>query len=137
MDFAYSDKVRELQLRVQQFMDTHVTPNEDLYYQQVDEGGRWCVPPILDALKAKGVSEVWCVAVNDAFVMAHWGKDQKAIGKIRFLADGSANWAKAMGLELDLTKAGMGVRGKRFSALGARTPLAGFEAAAPSRIRYS
>jgi len=71
----------------------------------------------LDALKAKGVSEVWCVAVNDAFVMAHWGKDQKAIGKIRFLADGSANWAKAMGLELDLNARGMGMRMNRFSLL--------------------
>ena len=71
----------------------------------------------LDALKAKGVSEVWCVAVNDAFVMAHWGKDQKAIGKIRFLADGSANWAKAMGLELDLNARGMGLRMNRFSLL--------------------
>ncbi|MGQ0511368.1 MAG: peroxiredoxin [Betaproteobacteria bacterium] len=71
----------------------------------------------LDALKAKGVSEVWCVAVNDAFVMAHWGKDQKALGKIRFLADGSANWAKSMGLELDLNARGMGMRMNRFSLL--------------------
>lgn len=71
----------------------------------------------LDALKAKGVSEVWCVSVNDAFVMAHWGKDQKALGKIRFLADGSANWAKAMGLELDLNARGMGMRMNRFSML--------------------
>jgi acyl-CoA dehydrogenase len=53
MDFAYSDKVRELQLRVQAFMDEHVTPNEELYHQQVEAGGRWCVPPILDELKAK------------------------------------------------------------------------------------
>src|SRR5690606_27095407 len=57
MDFAYSDKVRELQLRVQQFMDTHITPNEEVYYQQVEAGGRWCVPPILDALKAKAKQE--------------------------------------------------------------------------------
>jgi peroxiredoxin len=71
----------------------------------------------LDALKAKGVSEVWCVATNDAFVMAHWGKDQKGIGKIRFLADGSGVWAKALGLELDLTARGMGVRMNRFSLL--------------------
>ena len=71
----------------------------------------------LDALKAKGVSEVWCVATNDAFVMAHWGKDQKALGKIRFLADGSGVWAKALGLELDLTARGMGVRMNRFSLL--------------------
>jgi peroxiredoxin len=71
----------------------------------------------IDQLKAKGVSEVWCVATNDAFVMAHWGRDQKAIGKIRFLADGSADWAKKLGLELDLTTRGMGVRMNRFSML--------------------
>ena len=71
----------------------------------------------LDALKKKGVDEVWCVAVNDAFVMAHWGKDQKAIGKIRFLADGSAVWTKALGLEIDRIAAGMGVRMQRFSML--------------------
>ena len=71
----------------------------------------------LDALKAKGVSEIWCVSVNDAFVMAHWGKEQKALGKIRFLADGSAAWAKALGLELDLTARGMGMRMNRFSML--------------------
>ena len=71
----------------------------------------------LDALKSKGVSEVWCVATNDAFVMAHWGQDQKAMGKIRFLADGSAQWAKALGLELDLNARGMGTRMNRFSML--------------------
>ena len=71
----------------------------------------------LDALKKKGVSEIWCIAVNDAFVMAHWGKDQKALGKIRFLADGSAAWAKALGLGLDLTARGMGMRMQRFSML--------------------
>ena len=70
-----------------------------------------------DQLKKKGVSEVWCVAVNDAFVMAHWGRDQKALGKIRFLADGSAAWAKALGLELDLIGRGMGTRMNRFSML--------------------
>ena len=71
----------------------------------------------MDALKAKGVNEVRCVATNDAFVMAHWGKDQKALGKIRFLADGSAQWAKALGLELDLNARGMGMRMNRFSML--------------------
>ena len=68
-----------------------------------------------DKLKAKGVDEIWCVAVNDAFVMAHWGKEQKALGRIRFLGDGSANWAKALGLELDLTARNMGMRMNRFS----------------------
>ena len=71
----------------------------------------------LDKLKAKGVKEIWCVAVNDAFVMAHWGKDQKAMGKIRFLADGSAAWTKALGLGLDLNARGMGMRMQRFSML--------------------
>ena len=71
----------------------------------------------LDGLKAKGVNEIWCVAVNDAFVMAHWGKDQKALGKIRFLGDGSAAWAKALGLALDLNARGMGMRMQRFSML--------------------
>ena len=70
-----------------------------------------------DKLKAKGVDEIWCVSVNDAFVMAHWGKEQKALGKIRFLADGSAAWAKALGLELDLNARGMGMRMNRFSML--------------------
>jgi peroxiredoxin len=71
----------------------------------------------LDKLKSKGVDEVWCVAVNDGFVMAAWGKDQGAIGRIRFLGDGSAIWTKALGLELDLGARGMGMRMQRFSML--------------------
>ena len=71
----------------------------------------------MDALKGKGVNEVWCVAVNDAFVMAHWGRDQKALGRIRFLADGSADYAKKLGLELDLNARGMGMRMQRHSML--------------------
>ncbi|MBI3371778.1 MAG: peroxiredoxin [Betaproteobacteria bacterium] len=70
-----------------------------------------------DQLMAKGVSEIWCVAANDGFVMAAWGRDQKATGKIRFLGDGSAVWTKALGLELDLTARGMGMRMNRFSML--------------------
>lgn len=69
----------------------------------------------LGDLKAKKVDEVWCLAVNDGFVMAAWGRDQKAIGEIRFLGDGSAELAKKLGLELDLTKGGMGMRMQRFS----------------------
>ena len=71
----------------------------------------------MDQLKKKGVSEVWCLATNDAFVMAHWGRDQKALGKIRFLGDGSGQWTKALGLELDLNARGMGTRTQRFSML--------------------
>lgn len=70
-----------------------------------------------DRLKGKKVDEIWCVAVNDAYVMAHWGREQKALGKIRFLGDGSALWAKALGLEADRTSAGMGMRMRRFSML--------------------
>ena len=78
------------------------------------------VPSYLDnaeALKAAGVDEIWCLAVNDAFVMGAWARDQKAGDKIRFLADGSAEFAKATGLTLDLTGRGMGVRSNRYSML--------------------
>ena len=71
----------------------------------------------LDNLKAKGVDEVWCLAVNDAFVMHAWAKDQKAQGKIRFMGDGSAEYTKKLGLELDLNARGMGTRMQRFSML--------------------
>ncbi len=76
------------------------------------------VPSYLDnhaALKAKGVDEIWCFAVNDAFVMGAWARDQKAGGKIRFMADGSAEYTRKLGLELDLTARGLGVRCNRFS----------------------
>jgi len=71
----------------------------------------------LPALKAKGVDEVWCISVNDAFVMGAWSKDQKAGGKIRFMADGSAEYTKKLGLTLDLTARGLGVRSNRYSML--------------------
>ena len=70
-----------------------------------------------DKLKAKGLDEIWCISVNDAFVMGAWGRDQKATGKIRMMADGSAEFTKKLGLELDLTARGMGVRMNRISML--------------------
>ena len=70
-----------------------------------------------DKLKAKGVDEIWCLATNDAFVMAAWGKEQGAMGKVRMLADGSADFVKKLDLALDLTARGMGVRSNRFSML--------------------
>src|ERR1041385_892567 len=70
-----------------------------------------------DKLKAKGVDEILCMSVNDPFVMGAWAKDQKTQGKVRMMADGSAAYTKALGLELDLTARGMGVRCQRFSAL--------------------
>lgn len=71
----------------------------------------------VDAFKAAGVDEIWCVSVNDAFVMGAWARDQKAVGKVRMLADGSADFAKATGLTLDLTNRGMGLRSNRYSML--------------------
>jgi peroxiredoxin len=71
----------------------------------------------IDALRAKGVDEVWCVSVNDAFVMGAWGRDQKAGGKVRMMGDGSAIFTKALGLDMDLTARGMGVRSQRYSML--------------------
>ncbi len=68
-------------------------------------------------IKAKGVDEIACVAVNDAFVMGAWGRDQKTEGKVRMLADGSGDFARALGLELDLSKGGLGTRSKRYSML--------------------
>ena len=71
----------------------------------------------LDALKAKKVDEVWCLSVNDGYVMAAWGKEQGVIGKIRMLGDGAGELTKKLGLDLDLTASGMGLRMKRFSML--------------------
>jgi peroxiredoxin len=71
----------------------------------------------LDKLKAKGVDEVWCFAVNDPFVMGAWARDQKASGKIRFMGDGSAEYTRKLGLDLDLNARGMGTRCQRFSML--------------------
>jgi glutaredoxin/glutathione-dependent peroxiredoxin len=70
-----------------------------------------------DKLRAKGVDDILCMSVNDAFVMGAWAKDQKAQGKVRMLGDGSAAFTKALGLEFDLTARNMGVRCQRFSAL--------------------
>ena len=70
-----------------------------------------------EALKAAGVDEIWCLSVNDAFVMGAWGRDQKTAGKVRMMADGSAAFTQATGLTLDLTAKGMGVRSQRYSML--------------------
>jgi peroxiredoxin len=68
-----------------------------------------------DALKAKGVDAIACMAVNDIFVMDAWGKQSGAEGKVAMLADGSGAYAKALGLELDLSDRGLGVRSMRFA----------------------
>jgi len=66
---------------------------------------------------AVGVDEIWCVSVNDAFVMGAWGRDQHSGGKLRMMADGSAEFSKAVGLTLDLTARGLGLRSNRYSML--------------------
>ena len=78
------------------------------------------VPGFLESseqFKAAGVDEIWCVSVNDAFVMGAWAREQKAAGKVRMLADGDAAFTKATGLTLDLTGRGMGLRSNRYSML--------------------
>lgn len=70
-----------------------------------------------DDFKAAGVDEIWCVSVNDAFVMGAWARDQKTAGRVRMLADGDAAFTKATGLTLDLTGRGMGLRSNRYSML--------------------
>lgn len=69
-----------------------------------------------EAFKAAGVDEIWCLSVNDAFVMGAWGREQGAAGKVRMLADGSADFARAADLVLDLSAKGLGVRSQRYSA---------------------
>ena len=69
------------------------------------------------ALRDAGVDEVWCVSVNDAFVMGNWGKAQNVGDKVVMLADGSGELTKAIGMEFDLTARGMGVRSQRYSML--------------------
>jgi len=70
-----------------------------------------------EQFKDAGVDEIWCLSVNDAFVMGAWARDQHTQGKVRMLGDGSADFAKATGLVLDLTARGMGLRSDRYSML--------------------
>jgi peroxiredoxin len=70
-----------------------------------------------DALTAKGVDEIWCISVNDAFVMGAWGRDQKATGIVRMMADGNADFTRALGLSADFTAKNMGTRSQRYSML--------------------
>ncbi len=91
----------------------------------------------IDKLKSKGVNEVWCVAVNDAFVMGAWAKDQKSGGKVRMMADGSAALTKALGLEMDLTARGMGVRSQRYSMLVDNGVVKALNVEAPGKFEVS
>jgi len=90
-----------------------------------------------DALKAKGVDEIWCVSVNDAFVMGAWGREQKAAGKVRMMADGSAEFSKACDLTLDLTGRGMGVRSDRYAMVVDNGVVKGVYREAPGKFEVS
>ncbi len=70
-----------------------------------------------DKLKAKGIDAIACTAVNDVFVMDAWGKSANADGKVMMLADGSADFAKKIGLEMDLSERGLGMRSKRYAMI--------------------
>jgi peroxiredoxin len=88
-------------------------------------------------LKAAGIDEIWCVSVNDAFVMGAWGRDQKTAGKVRMMADGSADFAKATGLTLDLTARGMGLRSNRYSMLVVDGVVKSLNVEAPGKFEVS
>ncbi|MGE0330623.1 MAG: peroxiredoxin [Ramlibacter sp.] len=90
-----------------------------------------------EAFKAAGVDEIWCVSVNDAFVMGAWARDQKTGGKVRMLGDGSADFAKATGLTLDLTGRGMGLRSNRYSMLVKDGKVASLNVEAPGKFEVS
>lgn len=72
---------------------------------------------LAEELTSAGVDEIWCISVNDAFVMGAWGRDLGSAGKVRMMADGSAKFAQATGLTLDLTARGLGLRSGRYSML--------------------
>jgi len=91
----------------------------------------------VEAFKAAGVDEIWCVSVNDAFVMGAWARDQKTAGKVRMLADGSAAFAQATGLTLDLTGRGMGLRSNRYSMLVKDGKVVSLNVEAPGKFEVS
>ncbi len=90
-----------------------------------------------DELKAAGVDEIWCVSVNDAFVMGAWGRDQKTAGKVRMMADGSAAFTQAVGLVFDLTAKGFGVRSQRYSMLVKDGVVKSLNVEAPGKFEVS
>ncbi|MEO8857382.1 MAG: peroxiredoxin [Burkholderiaceae bacterium] len=90
-----------------------------------------------DELRAAGVDEIWCVSVNDPFVMGAWARDLKTAGKVRMFADGDGNFAKALGLTLDLTGRGMGVRSNRYSMLVKDGKVATLNVEGPGKFEVS
>ena len=90
-----------------------------------------------DAIKAKGVDEIWCVSVNDPFVMGAWGRDQKVGKKLRMLGDGSGEFTKKLGLELDLIARGLGVRSDRYAMIVEDGVVKTLDREAPGKFEVS
>ena len=90
-----------------------------------------------DALKAKGIDTVACIAVNDVFVMNAWGKASNVGDKVLMLADGNAEYSKALGLELNATGFGMGIRGQRFAIYADNGVVKGLHVEAPGEFKVS
>jgi peroxiredoxin len=88
-----------------------------------------------DELRAKGVDEIWCVSVNDAFVMGAWGRDQKAQGKVRMMADGGAQFTRALGLEQEVPA--MGTRSRRYAMLVEDGVVKALDVEAPGKFEVS
>jgi len=90
-----------------------------------------------DELKAAGIDEIWCISVNDPFVMGAWARDLKSDGKVRMLGDGDAAFTKATGLTLDLSGRGMGLRSCRYSMLVKNGTVATLNIEAPGKFEVS
>jgi peroxiredoxin len=90
-----------------------------------------------EAIRAKGVDDIICLSVNDAFVMDAWGKAQNAEGQVSMVADGSADFALAVGLELDLTARGMGVRSQRYAMVVDEGVVTALAVEAPGKFEVS
>jgi peroxiredoxin len=84
-----------------------------------------------------GIDEIWCVSVNDAFVMSAWGRDLKTSGKVKMIADGSARFTKAIGLEQDLSERGMGIRSQRYAMVVDNGVVKALNVEAPGKFEVS
>jgi peroxiredoxin len=90
-----------------------------------------------DAIKAKGVDEIWCVAVNDPFVMGAWGRDLNVGKKVRMLGDGSAEFTRKLGMEFDLTKCSLGIRSQRYAMVVEDAVVKSLSLEAPGKFEVS
>ncbi len=92
---------------------------------------------LADEIRAKGVDEIVCLAVNDAFVMGAWGKDQGAGDSVMMVADGNGEFTKGLGLEMDASGFGMGTRGQRFALIVERGTVTAVNIEAPGALEVS